>query len=95
MCDKRVVTLKKIASKPPRPVQTVTPEPAVPLQPPGGAPHLLRHRLTQTKVSANKISLSDSIRTHYLCRNIWLTIESNISVTFCETSFPSLATTLN
>jgi hypothetical protein len=44
MCEKRIVTLKKLATKPTRPVQTVTPEPAVPLQPNTGAPHLLRHR---------------------------------------------------
>ncbi|XP_037904772.1 guanine nucleotide exchange factor DBS isoform X5 [Hermetia illucens] len=44
MCDKRIASLKKLTLKPPRPVQTVTPEPAVPLQPPGGAPHLLRRR---------------------------------------------------
>ncbi|XP_058976082.1 guanine nucleotide exchange factor DBS isoform X11 [Musca domestica] len=44
MCDKRIASLKKLALKPPRPVQTVTPEPAVPLQPPGGAPHLLRRK---------------------------------------------------
>ncbi|XP_055702828.1 guanine nucleotide exchange factor DBS isoform X3 [Phlebotomus papatasi] len=44
MCDKRVASLKKLALKPPRPVQTVTPEPAVPLQPPGGAPHPFRTR---------------------------------------------------
>lgn len=41
MCDKRIATLKKLTIKPPpKPVQTVTPEPAVPLQPPIGAPHL-------------------------------------------------------
>ena len=44
MCDKRIASLKKLALKPPRPIQTVTPEPAVPLQPPGGAPHLLRRK---------------------------------------------------
>lgn len=44
MCDKRIASLKKLALKPPRPVQQVTPEPAVPLQPPGGAPHLLRRK---------------------------------------------------
>lgn len=49
MCDKRIASLKKLALKPPRPVQEVTPEPAVPLQPPGGAPHLLRRK--QNKVS--------------------------------------------
>ncbi|ALC40673.1 CG30440 [Drosophila busckii] len=48
MCDKRIASLKKLALKPPRPVQQVTPEPAVPLQPPGGAPHLLRRK--QNKV---------------------------------------------
>lgn len=52
MCDKRVVTLKKLTLKPPRPVQTVTPEPAVPLQPPGGAPHPFRPR----KISHHKVS---------------------------------------
>ncbi|XP_053965185.1 guanine nucleotide exchange factor DBS-like isoform X2 [Anastrepha ludens] len=51
MCDKRIASLKKLALKPPRPVQTVTPEPAVPLQPQGGAPHLLRrkHKVSEKK----------------------------------------------
>ncbi|XP_031630381.1 guanine nucleotide exchange factor DBS isoform X3 [Contarinia nasturtii] len=44
MCEKRVVCLKKLALKPKRPVQQVIPEPGVPLQPPGGAPHPLRLR---------------------------------------------------
>ncbi|SPP75963.1 guanine nucleotide exchange factor DBS isoform X2 [Drosophila guanche] len=48
MCDKRIASLKKLALKPPRPVQQVTPEPAVPLQPPGGAPHLLRRKYNKT-----------------------------------------------
>ncbi|XP_058836387.1 guanine nucleotide exchange factor DBS isoform X3 [Topomyia yanbarensis] len=51
MCDKRVTTLKKLTLKPPRPVQTVTPEPAVPLQPPGGAPH----PIFRTRRSYNKL----------------------------------------
>ncbi|XP_035793105.1 guanine nucleotide exchange factor DBS-like isoform X3 [Anopheles albimanus] len=51
MCDKRMTTLKKLTFKPPRPVQTVTPEPAVPLQPPGGAPH----PIFRTRRSYNKI----------------------------------------
>lgn len=55
MCDKRIASLKKLALKPPRPIQTVTPEPAVPLQPPGGAPHLLRRK---HKVSVIKIQLN-------------------------------------
>ena len=50
MCEKRVATLKKLATKPMRPVQTVTPEPAVPLQPNVGAP-LLRSRKGSTRVS--------------------------------------------
>ncbi|KAF6212795.1 hypothetical protein GE061_010504 [Apolygus lucorum] len=33
MCNKKMVTLKRLIEKPPRPVQTVTPEPAIPLQP--------------------------------------------------------------
>nr|XP_041631624.1 guanine nucleotide exchange factor DBS isoform X5 [Drosophila kikkawai] len=41
MCDKRIASLKKLTLKPPRPVQQVTPEPAVPLQPLGGAPHFM------------------------------------------------------
>ncbi|CRL00210.1 CLUMA_CG013484, isoform A [Clunio marinus] len=52
MCEKRIVTLKKLATKPSRPIQTVTPEPAVPLQPNTGAPHL-RHR----KHSLQRVSL--------------------------------------
>lgn len=44
MCDKRIATLKKSACKPARPVQSVQPEPAVPLQPNSGAPNLLRGR---------------------------------------------------
>nr|XP_040229140.2 guanine nucleotide exchange factor DBS isoform X3 [Anopheles coluzzii] len=51
MCDKRMTTLKKLTLKPPRPVQTVTPEPAVPLQPPGGAPHpMFRTRRSYSKI---------------------------------------------
>lgn len=42
MCDKRLDSLKRMIQKPPRPVQTVIPEPGVPLQPPGGAPNLSR-----------------------------------------------------
>ena len=33
MCDKRIMMLKQQTMKPVRPVQTVTPEPAKPLQP--------------------------------------------------------------
>ncbi|XP_037046122.1 guanine nucleotide exchange factor DBS isoform X3 [Bradysia coprophila] len=49
MCDKRLATLKTLAVKPTRPVQQVIPEPAVPLQPPGGAPHLFRIRRTHNR----------------------------------------------
>ncbi|XP_058066484.1 guanine nucleotide exchange factor DBS isoform X1 [Anopheles bellator] len=53
MCDKRMMTLKKLTLKPPRPVQTVTPEPAVPLQPPGGAPHpMFRTRRSYSKIDS-------------------------------------------
>lgn len=38
-----------MAQKPTRPVQQVIPEPAVPLQPPGGAPHPLRLRSKSQK----------------------------------------------
>ncbi|XP_054266389.1 guanine nucleotide exchange factor DBS-like [Macrosteles quadrilineatus] len=38
MCDKRVSSLKRVSRRPPRPVQTVTPEPAVPLQTPTPLP---------------------------------------------------------
>lgn len=44
MCDKREATLRKHAARHQRPVQPVIPEPAVPLQPPGGAPRLFRMR---------------------------------------------------
>lgn len=44
MCDKREASLKKHATRVQRPVQQVIPEPAVPLQPPGGAPPLFRMR---------------------------------------------------
>uniref|UniRef100_A0A182JT36 CRAL-TRIO domain-containing protein n=1 Tax=Anopheles christyi TaxID=43041 RepID=A0A182JT36_9DIPT len=54
MCDKRMITLKKLTLKPPRPVQTVTPEPAVPLQPSGGAPHpMFRTRRSYSKASSS------------------------------------------
>ncbi|GLH15336.1 Uncharacterized protein GBIM_19803 [Gryllus bimaculatus] len=40
MCEKRTANLKRLTLKPPRPVQTVTPEPAVPLQAPNsGTPN--------------------------------------------------------
>jgi hypothetical protein len=63
MCEKRIVTLKKLATKPTRPIQTVTPEPAVPLQPNTGAPHLLRNR----KHSAQRVSLKHN---YYIILNI-------------------------
>lgn len=44
MCDKRIATLKKSATRPTRPVQSVQPEPAVPIQPNSGAPNLRRNR---------------------------------------------------
>jgi len=34
MCEKRMTSLKRLTLKLPRPVQTVTPEPAIPLQQP-------------------------------------------------------------
>jgi hypothetical protein len=34
MCEKRMASLKRLTLKLPRPVQTVTPEPAIPLQHP-------------------------------------------------------------
>jgi hypothetical protein len=52
MCEKRIAMLKKSACKPARPVQSVQPEPAVPLQPNSGAPNLLRSR----KNSAQRVS---------------------------------------
>lgn len=56
MCDKRVATLQKFAVKPQRPVQSVQPEPAVPRQPLGGAPHpnraVLKKAYTVPKVSS-------------------------------------------
>ncbi|KAL1123668.1 hypothetical protein AAG570_002744, partial [Ranatra chinensis] len=33
MCNKKITTLRRLVEKPPRPVQTVTPEPGIPLQP--------------------------------------------------------------
>lgn len=39
MCDKRIMALKQQLIKPARPVQTVTPEPAKPLQP---APQIIK-----------------------------------------------------
>lgn len=42
MCDKRIASLKKLTLKPVKPVQTVNPKPALPLQPSGGAPHPLK-----------------------------------------------------
>lgn len=52
MCEKGIATLKKLSSKPTRPVQSVQPEPAVPLQPNSGAPNLRRNR----KNSAQRVS---------------------------------------
>ncbi|XP_070135126.1 guanine nucleotide exchange factor DBS isoform X8 [Drosophila bipectinata] len=44
MCDKRIASLKQLTLKPQRPVQQVTPKPAVPLQPQGGAPSFVRRK---------------------------------------------------
>lgn len=54
MCEKRVVCLKKLAVKPKRPVQQVIPEPGVPLQPNGGAPHPLHLR---SKSQSRRVSV--------------------------------------
>lgn len=56
MCEKRIATLKKLAQKPPRPIQTVqpvqNPDPqSIAPQPHGGAPNLLRHRKSAHRVS--------------------------------------------
>jgi hypothetical protein len=53
MCEKRMTNLKRLTLKLPRPVQTVTPEPAVPLQqPPYGAPD---HFHNQHGKTSNKV----------------------------------------
>ncbi|XP_017837139.1 guanine nucleotide exchange factor DBS isoform X3 [Drosophila busckii] len=80
MCDKRIASLKKLALKPPRPVQQVTPEPAVPLQPPGGAPHLLRRKQNKTIIMhelrpRSMDGVIDSVVT--LNRDSGLSLESN------------------
>ncbi|XP_017778682.1 PREDICTED: guanine nucleotide exchange factor DBS isoform X2 [Nicrophorus vespilloides] len=43
MCEKRISSLKKVTRRPPRPIQAVTPEPAVPRQPSIGAPIPQKH----------------------------------------------------
>jgi hypothetical protein len=53
MCEKRMTSLKRLTLKLPRPVQTVTPEPAIPFQQPSsGAPHYScnHHGKTNNKV---------------------------------------------
>lgn len=66
MCEKRVACLKKLALKPKRPVQQVIPEPGVPLQPPGGAPHPLRLRKSQHRqVSRNTLYMSVCCREYF------------------------------
>ncbi|XP_056645987.1 guanine nucleotide exchange factor DBS-like isoform X1 [Diorhabda sublineata] len=56
MCNKRVVTLNKLAVRPQRPVQTVNPEPMVPRQPGAPAPHhyraVLKKAFTMPKMSS-------------------------------------------
>lgn len=44
LCDQRIATLKKMATKPTRPIQTVQPNSQQPLQPKSGAPNLRRGR---------------------------------------------------
>lgn len=71
MCDKRVTVLKKLTLKPPRPVQTVTPEPAVPLQPPGGAPHpIFRTRRSYNKVRVLQHTTYLTQRRRRLCNSL-------------------------
>ncbi|KAL0268315.1 UNVERIFIED_CONTAM: hypothetical protein PYX00_010309 [Menopon gallinae] len=45
MCDKRLSSLQSLVKKRQRPVQTVTPEPGVPLQPSHGAPILQKPKI--------------------------------------------------
>lgn len=57
MCDKRLANLHLLTANRQRPVQTVTPEPGVPLQPSHGAPvpnkpKILRKANTIAKVSS-------------------------------------------
>ncbi|KAI5754852.1 hypothetical protein M8J77_012072 [Diaphorina citri] len=60
MCEKRQSNLRKLVSKPPRPIQTVTPEPGVPLQPPLGAP--TPHMINFNKIlrKANTVARMDN-----------------------------------
>uniref|UniRef100_A0A1B6D890 DH domain-containing protein n=1 Tax=Clastoptera arizonana TaxID=38151 RepID=A0A1B6D890_9HEMI len=53
MCDKRTSSLKRLAQKPPRPVQTVTPEPAVPLQPPPPQPKRVETESVESTVGSD------------------------------------------
>lgn len=56
MCDKRIATLQKLCIKPARPVQTVIPEPAVPIQPAGGAPYYgVRTRAVRKKSISKEV----------------------------------------
>lgn len=63
MCDKREASLKKHATRVQRPVQQVIPEPAVPLQPPGGAPPLFRMRPKTTQSSHQRHQYQRSVST--------------------------------
>ncbi|XP_044741332.1 guanine nucleotide exchange factor DBS-like isoform X2 [Chrysoperla carnea] len=69
MCDKRIASLKKLTIRSPRPVQTVTPERAMPLQPAGGAPPLCKGILRTGHHSINnlnRVESSDGITSNHL-----------------------------
>ncbi|CAH1103228.1 unnamed protein product [Psylliodes chrysocephalus] len=65
MCNKRVATLNKLAVKPNRPVQTVTPEPVVPRQPGAPAPQhnraVLKKAFTMPKMSNPENDIESNI----------------------------------
>lgn len=62
MCDKRLSSLKRLTTKPPRPVQTVTPEPGVPLQ----TPPISKKPLTSSDSSSGPPDTMISKRNHVL-----------------------------
>lgn len=62
MCDKRIASLTKLTLKPPRPVQTVNPKPALPLQPSGGAPHPQKGVLKKANTIPKVKKIHDNIQ---------------------------------
>jgi hypothetical protein len=70
MCEKQIATLKKLSTKPARPIQTVQPnsKSPIPTQPKSGAPNLKGRKHSNTKVSLKELLFLECRKNEFI---IW------------------------